>query len=105
LVPEAVVAEGVRVEVAVRLKLEVPGVPTAQAVEVARKAAKPERQELLAGIMLLDVVTVVVEEAVTQVPVLAAQERLAVRLGAEAEAEEHLILVLAAEAAQALMES
>ena len=92
-----------RVEAVARLKLGVPGVPTAQAVEVARWVPKPERQEPQALLVLMDAEMVAVVEAVIQVPALEEQEPLAVRL-VVAEAEPVvLILVLAARLAQAQM--
>ena len=75
MVPEAAVAEGARVQVAALLKLEVPGVPTAQVVAVGRQEAKLARPERWAEIMLLAVGKVGVEEAVQQSLVGAAQDR------------------------------
>ena len=89
-----------RGQVAELLKLGVPGVPTAQAVEVARRVPKPERQELL---VLMDAELVAVVEAVIQVPALEEQEPLAVRLVAVEAEPVVLILVLAARLAQAQM--
>ena len=98
----AEVAEA-RGQVAELLKLEVPGVPTAQAVAVARREAKLERQEPQELLALMDAVMVAEAAGGIQVPVLEEQEPLAVRQ-AEAEAEPVvLILVLAARLAQAQM--
>ena len=90
-------------EVVARLKPGVPGVPTAQAVEVARWAPKPERQEPQALLALMDAEMVAEAVGVIQVPVLEGQERLAVRPEAEAEVGEHLTLVLVAQVGQVLM--
>jgi len=81
---------------------EVPGVPMAQAGVVVRQAHKPERQ----GPMLMVLAPMVAGmaagvEVVIQVPALEEQEPQAVRLGAVAEAEGHLILALVARPAQA----
>ncbi len=92
-----------RGQVAELLKLGVPGVPTAQAVEVARRVPKPERQEPQALLVLMDAEMVAVVEAVIQVPALEEQEPLAVRLVAVEAEPVVLILVLAARLAQAQM--
>ena len=95
--------EAVRVEVVARLKPGVPGVPTAQAVEVARWVPKPERQEPQALLALMDAGMVAEAEAGIQVPVLEEQEPLAVRQAEEVVAVGHLTLALVAQAGRARM--
>ena len=92
-----------RVEVVALLKLEVPGVPTAQVVAVARREAKLERQEPQELLALMDAVMVAEAAGGIQVPVLEEQEPLAVRQAEEVVAVGHLTLVLVAQVEQVLM--
>jgi len=91
LVPVAVAGVEARV-LAVLQGQEEPGVPMTQAGVVVRQAHKPERQELLALLVHMDVEMVAAVEVGIQVPVLEGEEAMEVIQAVEVEAEELLIL-------------